>query len=95
MFSELAFAAELVLFHEDWPKGLGTVACPVTLIHGEQDGNAPFETALEYSAIYPAWRLLSYPDEGEFVGHVRWRDVLDRIEQALVPSLQVAETVRV
>ena len=55
--SESAFCAELVRFHQDWPPGLGDVACPVTLIHGEQDGNAPFETALEYCAMYPTLAL--------------------------------------
>ena len=59
----------------------------MTLIHGEQDGNAPFETALEYSKMYPGWRFVSYPDEGEFVAHVHWRDVLDLIEGALMLDL--------
>ena len=80
-----------MLFHQDWPEDLGHVDCPVTLIHGEQDGNAPFETTLEYSAMYPAWRFVSYPDEGEFVAHVRWSDVFDLIEQAFVPALQLAD----
>jgi pimeloyl-ACP methyl ester carboxylesterase len=86
-WSEVASAAEFALFHEDWPEGLGAVACPVTLIHGEQDGNAPFETALDYCALYPAWRFISYPDEGEFVAHVRWPEVFDLIEAALGPAL--------
>ncbi|QDA35894.1 hypothetical protein E4191_17245 (plasmid) [Paracoccus liaowanqingii] len=81
-FSEAAAAAEFALFHEDWPEGLGQVACPVTLIHGEQDGNAPFETALEYGAMYPGWRYVAWPDEGELVAHVRWREVLGLIETA-------------
>jgi pimeloyl-ACP methyl ester carboxylesterase/DNA-binding CsgD family transcriptional regulator len=82
-----AFCAELVLFNRDWPPGLGQVACPVTLIHGEHDANAPFETALEYCARYPSWRYIGYPDEGELVAHVRSTDVLDLIEQALASSL--------
>ena len=85
-FSETACAAEFALFHSDWPEGLGHVACPVTLIHGEQDGNAPFETALEYCAMYPAWRLVAWPDEGEFVAHVHWREVLDLIGEAFAPA---------
>ena len=59
----------------------------MTLIHGEQDGNAPFETALDYCAMYPAWRFVGYPDEGEFVAHVRWPEVLDLIEQSFAPAL--------
>ena len=85
--SVAAFCAELVLLHRDWPAELGRVACPVTLIHGEQDGTAPFETAREYCAMYPNWRFISYPDEGELVAHVRWTDVLDLVEQALGSSL--------
>ena len=93
-FSATAAAAEFALFHEDWPESLGHVSCPVTLIHGEQDANAPFETALEYRAMYPGWRYVSFPDEGEFVAHVRWREVLDLIEtgfapEALAPQLKL------
>lgn len=86
-WSETAFCAEVPLFHEDWPEGLGHVACPVTLIHGEQDGNAPFETALDYCAMYSAWRRLSWSDEGELVAHVHWREVLDLISQAWTPQM--------
>ncbi|WP_207102580.1 LuxR C-terminal-related transcriptional regulator [Paracoccus shandongensis] len=85
-WSETAFCTELPLFHEDWPGDLGHVACPVTLIHGEQDGNAPFETALEYCALYPGWRCVAWPDEGELVAHVQWRAVLDLIGQAWAPE---------
>lgn len=85
-WSETAFCTEVPLFHEDWPPDLGHVACPVTLIHGEQDGNAPFETALEYCAMYPAWRCIAWPDEGELVAHVHWPEVLDLIGQAWAPA---------
>jgi hypothetical protein len=59
----------------------------VTLIHGEQDGNAPFETAIDYCALYLAWRFVGYPEAGQFVAHVRWPDVLDLIEATLAPAL--------
>jgi len=88
--SVAAFCAEMVLFHREWPRGLGHVACPVTLIHGEQDANAPFETALEYCAMYPGWRYIGYPEEGELVAHVRWANVLDLIEQSLGSLLPVS-----
>ena len=58
----------------------------VTLIHGEQDGNAPFETALEYWAMYPGWRYVAWPDEGELVAHVHWREVLALVETAFAPE---------
>ena len=79
-WSEQAFSADMVEFHRSWPDDLGHVACPVTLIQGEQDGNSPFETVQEYCAKYPDWRCISYPEEGAFVAHVRWREVLDLIE---------------
>ena len=89
-WSEIPFCTEVPLFHEDWPEDLGHVACAVTLIHGEQDGNAPFETAREYCAMYPAWRWIAWPDEGELVAHVHWREVLDLIGQAWRPALPPA-----
>lgn len=92
-----AICAEMVHFHRDWPRELGHVACPVTLIHGEQDGTSPFETALEYCRMYPSWRFIGYRDEGELVAHVRWTDVLDLIEQSLgplVPGPHAALTAR-
>lgn len=51
---EAGFCCELPLLREDWPDELGDVAWQVTLIHGEQDGTAPFETALHDCAMYPA-----------------------------------------
>lgn len=85
-FSETAFCTEVPAFHQDWPRELGHVACPVTLIHGEQDGNAPIETALEYCAMYPAWRFISWPDAGQLVAYLHWREVLDLISEAYVPA---------
>jgi pimeloyl-ACP methyl ester carboxylesterase/DNA-binding CsgD family transcriptional regulator len=93
--SEAAFCAELVRFHQDWPPRLGDVACPVTLIHGEQDGNAPFETAREYCAMYPKWRYIGFPDEGQLVALARWPEVFDIVEQAMearLPDLTPATT---
>ena len=84
-WSAAAFSAEMLSFHKDWPASLGDVACPVTLIHGEQDGNSPFETALEYAAMYPAWGFTGYPDEGELIAHARWPEVLALIEEAYAP----------
>ncbi len=79
---EQAFAAEVAAFVADWPEGLGDVACPVTLFHGELDQNAPIETAREYQALHPQWRMESFPDEGQLVAYSRWRDLLDLIDQA-------------
>jgi DNA-binding CsgD family transcriptional regulator/pimeloyl-ACP methyl ester carboxylesterase len=88
--SEAAFCADLVRMHQDWPPGLGDVACPVMLIHGEQDGNAPFETALDYCAMYPRWRYVGFPDEGQLVAYARWPEVLDMIEQTMTTILPAA-----
>lgn len=79
---EAAACAEIRRFHEDWPEGLGNVPCPVTLIHGAQDGNAPLATTLEYCARYPNWKLIEFPGDGQLVGHVRWREVLDMVGEA-------------
>jgi hypothetical protein len=37
--------------------------------------------------MHPGWRYVGYADEGQFVGHVRWRDVLDLIEASLAQTL--------
>jgi pimeloyl-ACP methyl ester carboxylesterase/DNA-binding CsgD family transcriptional regulator len=78
-----AFAAEVIAIHQDWPDGFGDVDCPVTLIHGEHDGNAPIATARDYAAMYPNWRLKVYPDAGQLVAYQHWRDLMRLIaEQA-------------
>ena len=91
--SDVAFSAELALVHQDWPEPLGRPACPVTLIHGEQDGNSPCETARDYCALYPAWRYIGYPDEGQLLAYTRWRDVFDLIEAS--GSFAGAEPIRI
>lgn len=83
---EDAFCAELVRCQRAWPKGLGDVGCPVTLIQGEQDGAAPHLTALDYRAIYPRWRYIGFPDAGQLVALAHWREVLDVIED---PALEL------
>ena len=77
---EDAFGAELVRCQQPWPARRGDVGCPLTLIHGEQDGTAPHLTALDYCATYPRWRYIGFPDAGQLVALVRWREVLDVIE---------------
>jgi pimeloyl-ACP methyl ester carboxylesterase/DNA-binding CsgD family transcriptional regulator len=74
-----AFCAEVPRFHEDWPAALGRVRCPVLLIHGDEDQNAPVVTAREYCARYPSWRLISFPGEGELVAYSRAAEVLDLV----------------
>ncbi len=90
--AQAAFCAEAVRFHQPWPAGLGAVTSPVTLIHGEQDGNGSYETALDYCAIYPAWRCVGFTDEGELVALARWNDVLDVIEDSGTPALVASPT---
>ncbi len=77
---QATLCAELVRSRNAWPPGLGEVACPVILVHGEQDGVAPHATALDYCAMYPSWRYIGFPDEGGLVGFTRWRDVLDLVD---------------
>jgi pimeloyl-ACP methyl ester carboxylesterase len=77
---EDAFCAELVRCQQPWPGGLGDVGCPVTLIHGERDGTAPHATALDYCAMHPRWRYVGFPDDGQLVAYVHWKEVLDVLE---------------
>jgi pimeloyl-ACP methyl ester carboxylesterase/DNA-binding CsgD family transcriptional regulator len=88
--AEAAFCREMREFVEPWPDGLGAVPCPVTLLHGAQDMNAPLDTAQEYCGRYPQWRLRVFPDEGQYVGLVRWPELLDLIEAASRASAQLA-----
>lgn len=79
--SQPAFCAEAVRLQQPWPAGLGDVACPVVLVHGECDGNAPHATALDYCAMYPAWRYLGFPDDGQLVCHTRCNEVLELVDR--------------
>jgi pimeloyl-ACP methyl ester carboxylesterase len=81
-WSEAAFCAEMVLFHSDWPQDLGHVAAPVTLIHGEQDGNSPIETARDYARLHPDWRFLGIASAGQLLAHSHWAEVLDLVDAA-------------
>lgn len=85
-----AFCAEVPRFHEDWPAALGRVQCPVLLIHGDEDQNAPVATVREYCALYPAWRLVSFPGEGELVAYSRTAEVLDLIAAELERTADLA-----
>jgi pimeloyl-ACP methyl ester carboxylesterase/DNA-binding CsgD family transcriptional regulator/PAS domain-containing protein len=76
---ETAFCAELEALHSDWPPGLGNVACPVTVFHGGEDGNAPLETLRDYAALYPAWQIHVIPDVGQLVYHAAWERVLSSL----------------
>lgn len=78
-----AFCVEVARFHEDWPAAHGRVQCPVLLIHGEEDRNAPLATVRDYCALNPAWRLVTFPGEGELVAYARSPEVLDLIQAEL------------
>lgn len=75
-----AFCAEAIRYAEPWPAGFGSVDCPVTFIHGVQDGHGLHETLLDYRAAYHGWEVVAFPDEGQLVGFVHWSAVLDAIE---------------
>ena len=78
--AEAAFCADLIRLHEHWPANLGHVQCPVLLVHGEEDRNAPLDTVREYCARYPEWRLVTFPGEGQLIGYARRAEVVDLIE---------------
>jgi hypothetical protein len=38
--------------------------------------------------MYPKWRYVGFPDEGQLVAHARWRVVFDIVDAAMeAPSL--------
>lgn len=74
--SEEALCAELRRSHRDWPRELGHVACPVTLLHGEEDGNNPYETAREMVESYLGWRFTGRPGAGQLAVYVCWDEAL-------------------
>jgi pimeloyl-ACP methyl ester carboxylesterase len=52
-----------------FPKdSLSYVKCPVLVIHGMKDLNAPFGSGLEWAKTFPDARLISVPD----AGHIPW-----------------------
>lgn len=80
---EAALCAELRRFHSDWPRELGYVACPVTLLHGEEDGNNPYETAREMAESYPSWKFIGRERTGQLILYTCWDDVLALLCRAL------------
>lgn len=80
---EAALCAELRRFHRDWPPDLGDVACRVTLLHGEEDGNNPYETAREMAEAYPAWRFIACQEVGQLALYTCWDRVLSLLCQML------------
>jgi pimeloyl-ACP methyl ester carboxylesterase/DNA-binding CsgD family transcriptional regulator len=80
---ERAYGSEVVSLLATWPVELGDVDCPVTLFHGEHDGNSASDTVREYASSYPKWELLIYPDEGQLILYSKWQQVLARLEEAV------------
>lgn len=81
--SKAALCAELRRFHGDWPRELGHVACPVTLLHGEEDGNNPYETAREMAETYLSWQFIGREGTGQLIVYTCWDDVLILLCRAL------------
>jgi pimeloyl-ACP methyl ester carboxylesterase/DNA-binding CsgD family transcriptional regulator len=78
-----AFAADTIAVHRDpWPK-LETLNVPVTLMHGEQDPNSSFQSAVQHCQKHPGWRMISFPDAGHFVHHAHWRQVVQIIAESI------------
>jgi pimeloyl-ACP methyl ester carboxylesterase len=79
-----AFSREAIAFQTDWTPLLRTCPVAIMLFIGGQDPDTPFETVREYCEQFPHLRLIDYPNEGHFVTHTRWRDLLALIEEQLV-----------
>jgi pimeloyl-ACP methyl ester carboxylesterase/DNA-binding NarL/FixJ family response regulator len=74
-----AFAAEIVAVFRDWRPDFSSLGVPVTLFHGEDDHNCPYELAAEICRRHEGWRLLGFPDTGHLACHVHWRPLLQLI----------------
>ncbi len=88
-----AFSRE-VISHEtsDWTAELETLRqavvrakddprhVPVTFLNGLQDPQVPRDTLMEQQADYPWIRFRIYPDAGQLVFLLKWRDVIDLLD---------------
>lgn len=85
-----AFARELAAkTTADWDKAIVTLrsaaqrGTPVLFFNGEQDPQIPMETLREFREDYPFVDFKVYPDAGQLVFYLKWRDVLDALEKHL------------
>lgn len=82
-----AFARE-VIAHEttDWSDEMAGLqgAVPVYLLNGLQDPQVPPDTLAEFRRDYPWINFRVYPDAGQLLFFLKWRDVLPLIERHLV-----------
>ena len=80
-----AFARE-VIFHEttDWTDEVETLrrsGVPVHFLNGLQDPQVPPATLAEFRQDYPWIDFRVYPDAGQLLFFLKWRDVLGIIER--------------
>ena len=56
---------------------------PVYFLNGMQDPEVPPETLAEHRRDYPWINFRVYPDAGQLVFFLKWRDVLPLLERYL------------
>lgn len=83
-----AFARELAAkTTANWDKALRALrdgaerGFPLLFFNGEQDPQIPLETLAEFRADFPFVDFRLYPDAGQLVFYLKWRDVLDALEK--------------
>ncbi len=51
----------------------------VHFFNGEQDPQVPVETLREFESEYPWIDFSVYPDAGQLIFYLKWRDILDKV----------------
>lgn len=71
----------------DWEKPIEKLrsaaenkSVSVVFFNGEQDPQVPAETLHEFLEDYPWMDFRIYPDAGQLIFYLKWRDVLDVME---------------
>lgn len=85
-----ALARELIAkARTDWERPLELIRLGVesgrtriVFFNGEQDPQIPAATLSEFRADYPWIDFRVYPDAGQLIFYLKWRDVIDAIETA-------------
>jgi pimeloyl-ACP methyl ester carboxylesterase/DNA-binding CsgD family transcriptional regulator len=82
-----AFARE-VIAHEtmDWSTEVAALekSVPVHFLNGLQDPEVPPETLADHQRDYPWIDFRTYPDAGQLLFFLKWRDVLHLLDRYLV-----------
>lgn len=73
----LGFAQELALATAPWNLVWRSVACPVSLWHGEDDWLIPHSASLHLAGSIPGAGVYLFPRDGHFMVFDRWREICE------------------